>query len=131
MSLPGRFAQGHEVKRILLVDDEADIVEACTAVLEFEGYSVSSVSDPRQALESARHDRPDLVVLDWVMPWLDGGAVLSQLRADGATSAIPVLVISALSDAAARARAAHADGLLAKPFDADQLTETVAALLDR
>jgi DNA-binding response OmpR family regulator len=117
--------------RILIVDDEVDLVEACTLALEGEGHAVSSVTDARQALDTARHEHPDLVMLDWLMPGCDGGTVLAQLRADDGIASTPVLVISALPDGAARASAAGADAFLGKPFDADQLNAELAVLLRR
>jgi DNA-binding response OmpR family regulator len=117
------------LSRILIVDDEVDLVEACTMALEREGHAVDATTDARQALASARRARPDLVMLDWIMPGADGGAVLSQLRADATTAHTPVLVVSALPDGDTRARSAGADAFLAKPFDADQLRDTVSAVL--
>jgi two-component system alkaline phosphatase synthesis response regulator PhoP len=116
--------------RILIIDDEPDLVEACTTALEGAGYAVSGVTQPEEAIDTARHERPDLVILDWVMPRRDGGAILAELHADEATAATPVLVMSALADGAARARSADADGFLAKPFDIDQLLEQVASLVE-
>ncbi len=115
--------------RILIVDDEVDLVEACTMALEREGYSVDGTTNPGEALASARRSPPDLVMLDWIMPGGDGGAVLSQLRADATTAHTPVLVVSALPDGDTRARSAGADAFLAKPFDADQLRDSVSAVL--
>jgi len=117
------------VARILVVDDEPDLVEACTLALEDAGYAVATVTQPKDALARARQDRPDLVVLDWVMPGCDGGVVLAQLRADQNTAATPVLVISALADGAPRARSADANGFLAKPFDAEQLVHEIGVML--
>jgi DNA-binding response OmpR family regulator len=115
--------------RILIIDDEVDLVEACTMALQIAGHAVGAVTDARQALDAARRQHPDLVLLDWVMPGVDGGVVLAQLRADRATARTPVLVISALPDGASRARAAGADGFLAKPFDADELCAKLTSVL--
>jgi CheY-like chemotaxis protein len=117
------------VPHILLVDDEPDLVEVCTMVLEELGHTVAGVERGQQALEAARRRVPALVVLDWVMPGCDGGAVLAALRTDRITASVPVLAISALADGAARARAAGATAFLAKPFDAEQLTAAVTAVL--
>jgi DNA-binding response OmpR family regulator len=119
------------VARILIVDDEPDLVAACTMALEAEGHSVASVTNGRQALPTAEVHHPDLVMLDWVMPGCDGGAVLAQLRASLSMAAVRVMVMSALPDGAARARAAGADAFLAKPFDGDELAREVATLLVR
>jgi DNA-binding response OmpR family regulator len=119
------------VARILIVDDEADLVEVCTMALEAQGHSVSGITEPQLAVESAKREQPELVVLDWVMPGCDGGAVLAKLHADRVTARTPVVVMSALPDGAARARAAGADAFLPKPFDADQLAHAVATILKR
>jgi two-component system chemotaxis response regulator CheY len=113
----------------LIVDDEVDLAAACSMVLEWRGHSVESVTAGRTAPEVARRRKPDLVVLDWIMPDIDGGTVLALLRADPATADVPVLMISALADGAVRAREAGADGFLAKPFDADQFLERVESML--
>jgi DNA-binding response OmpR family regulator len=115
--------------RILIVDDEVDLVDACSDALADRGHSVVTVTDGRHALATARQEPPDLVMLDWVMPGLDGGVVLGQLRNDSSIAGTPVLVISALPDGARRARAAGADDFLAKPFDVDELAEKVTSLL--
>jgi DNA-binding response OmpR family regulator len=117
------------VARILIIDDEVDLVEACTAALEHAGHAVHGVTRPGEALKTARAQRPDLVVLDWVMPGCDGGVVMTQLRAAEETAATRVLVISALADGLTRARSAGADAFLAKPFDVDQLLDKVASAL--
>jgi CheY-like chemotaxis protein len=117
------------VARILIVDDESDLVDASTMALEAEGHAVHAVTGGELALDSARQAHPELVLLDWVMPGCDGGAVLAQLRGDGTTACIPVLVMSALPDGAARARAAGANAFLRKPFDAEELAQAVATTL--
>jgi two-component system response regulator MprA len=119
------------VARILIVDDEADLVEVCTMALEAKGHSVAGITQPKLALVSAKREQPEVVVLDWVMPGCDGGAVLAMLRADCVTATTPVVLMSALPDGAARAHAAGADAFLPKPFDADQLAHIVAQVLRR
>jgi DNA-binding response OmpR family regulator len=117
------------VTRIFIIDDEEELVDACTIVLQHQGHEVASVTDAKQALAAVKRHKPDLVILDWVMPGVDGGVVLAQLRADQSTARTPVLVMSALPDGAARATAAGADGFLAKPFDGDELSHKLTSML--
>ncbi len=116
-------------RRVLVVDDSAPIRELLAVNLELEGFEVRCAADGRAGLELARAWRPDVVTLDVVMPDLDGLAVLTELRADGATCAIPVLMLTGRAQPADRdrAEALGADGYLAKPFEPAEL---VAAVLD-
>lgn len=114
---------------ILLVNDEADLVEICEMVLEDVGYDVDALTDGNAAFDLARRTRPDLIVLDWIMRQSSGDQVLRQLRTEPATAKIPVLMISASHDGEIMARAFGADGFLRKPFNADQLIRSVQRLL--
>ena len=82
-------------KRILVADDEGDIVELVAYNLEGEGFSVLKAHDGRKAWEMVRMEKPDLVILDLMMPELDGFSVLDQLKARPETAHIPVIVASA------------------------------------
>ncbi|MEP2775796.1 MAG: response regulator [Luteolibacter sp.] len=82
--------------KILLIDDEVDFTELLAENLEESGYEVSKVNDPTKALAQAREFRPDICVIDLVMPRMDGGDVVSALRADPELSKMPVLMLTAL-----------------------------------
>lgn len=112
-------------QRVLLIDDDDDMRDVLECVLKDEGYYVAVLDGGAGALDSVRAQRPQLVVLDVVMPEVDGVQVLSQLRAVGYT--MPVLLITGmpLSDP----RFDGADALLAKPFDLDDLIGTVRRLI--
>ncbi len=84
--------------RILVVDDEPDIARLVKHYLEPEGYAVTLAPDGPSALESARRDRPDLILLDLFMPEMDGYTVIQQLRTNPATASIPVIVMSVLAN---------------------------------
>jgi two-component system response regulator MprA len=114
---------------VLVVDDEPDILLLHRLNLEAAGHTVVLAADGMTALERIAEHHPDCVVLDVMMPVLDGWGVLEQLRTvDGSP---PVLVVSAKSSPAdvGRARELGAADFLAKPFDGDELVERVEALL--
>ncbi len=120
---------GDATGRILVVDDEVDLAESVECLLQSRGYQVELASDGRIALDKIQVSQPDLVVLDYEMPEIDGLEVLATLREDATTAKIPVLFTTAsqisLNDAA------KADGFLAKPFPESLLYEMVERLIDR
>jgi DNA-binding response OmpR family regulator len=122
-----------EEGRILLVDDERDLVWAIRHNLSDEGYEVFEAYDGIDALEIARRHRPDLVVLDVVMPRMDGFTVCEHLRRDVTLASVPILFLTARSAVEDRIRGLEegADDYLAKPFDLRELRARVKALLRR
>ena len=119
-------------RRILIIDDEDDIREVAQVSLELVGhYEVLTAAGGREGLECARSERPDAILLDVMMPGLDGPSRLVELRADPATRDIPVVFVTAKNQAAKRERLTRlgADGALAKPFDPLKLASDVAATL--
>ena len=115
--------------RILVVDDEPDILLLHRLNLEAAGHDVLLAADGQKALQRIDEDRPELVVLDVMMPVLDGWGVLEQLQLREHPP--PVLIVSAKSaqEDVDRALAAGAAGYLSKPFNADQLLANVTRLL--
>ncbi len=115
--------------RLLLVEDEAFIRELVATLCHEQGVEVCAVADGRAAVRAAREQPPDLVLLDIVLPLLDGISVCRLLKSDPATKGVPVYMLSARVRDADRdqARKAGADGYLEKPFRAAALY----ALLDR
>lgn len=110
------------VRRILVVDDDPDVRGMVKLVLETEGYDVDVAEDGFAALRAVEATSPDCVVLDIMMPGMDGHAVLSRIRA-GARGDLPVVMLTAAADddQAWRAWTEGVDYFLAKPFDADEL----------
>ena len=121
-------------QRILVTDDVEEIVTVWKVNLEAEGYEVQGTTDSREALEWARTWPPDLITTDILKPVWDGLELIQRLKADPATQAIPVLVISAWGGESLnrpKVLAAGAAAVLAKPVDPEELVETVRNLLKR
>ena len=115
--------------RVLVADDNADMREYLTNLLEASGYEVSAVTDGQQALEAVRSRVPDLVISDVMMPGLDGLQLLAALRNDPRSAALPVLLLSARAgqEASIEGLLAGADDYLVKPFAAAELLARVRA----
>jgi DNA-binding response OmpR family regulator len=119
--------------RVLIADDEPAIRDVLALLLETEGFETQAVANGREACVAARTVRPDLLLLDVMMPVQDGLSALRELKADPATSGIPVLMISALSTTGdlLAAEEAGAAGYLAKPFRSGDLVDRIDAVLGR
>jgi two-component system phosphate regulon response regulator PhoB len=116
---------------IVILDDEPDLVEACQMILEASGHRVEPLSVSKGALPVLRRVRPDLLLVDLIMPDVDGGEVVAALRLDEEVRGTPVLMMSAMIDGAHRAEELGADAYLAKPFSADQLLAALSLVLAR
>lgn len=117
-------------ERILLIEDEARIAQFVERGLIYEGYRVSVARDGHTGLMIARDNPPDLVILDWMLPGLDGLEVCRRLRA---ASEVPILMLTAKDDIKDRVTGldAGADDYLVKPFSVDELMARVRALFRR
>jgi two-component system response regulator MprA len=120
------------VPRVLVVDDDERIAASLRRALVYEGYSVSLAGDGQAALNMLRDDPPDLLILDLMLPGVDGLEVCRRLRAD-TTSSVPVLMLTARDTTADRVRGLDvgADDYLVKPFAHEELLARVRALLRR
>jgi CheY-like chemotaxis protein len=127
----GRPAE--EAPLVLLVDDERAIRTICRVNLEGDGLAVSEASDGAEALDEVRRERPSLVLLDVMMPSVDGWTVAEELAADDETRDIPVVFLSARAAREDRLRAQElgAVGYVVKPFDPVELAGTVRDVLER
>ena len=112
-------------KKILVVDDDEGIVEVVQIVLEGEGYQVHTSMDGER-LKHLGQDEPDLILLDVLLSGIDGRDICRSLKSNEATRHIPVIMLSAHSDASKVADSGGADGFLEKPFDVDVLIDIVA-----
>ncbi|QIK71732.1 response regulator transcription factor [Propioniciclava coleopterorum] len=117
--------------RLLLVDDDEAITGGLAPLLSREGFAVTVAADGAAALDRLAAGGTDIVVLDVMMPGLDGREVLRRVRASG--SAVPVVLLTSVGEASERARALDegADDYLNKPFDAGELVSRVRAVLRR
>mgnify|MGYP006289017065 CR=1 FL=1 len=118
--------------RILVVDDDDDVRRlAVLSLSKIGGHEVTDVSSGAACLEALQTQRPDLVILDVMMPVLDGPSTLAEIRGDGRTHDIPVVFLTAgvAEDDVERLRALPIAGVLRKPFDPMSLPADVAALL--
>ncbi|MDP2478966.1 MAG: response regulator transcription factor [Candidatus Palauibacterales bacterium] len=120
-------------ERILVVDDEPDILSLLVYQLSREGYRISTAVDGPGAVSTALADRPDLIVLDLMLPGVDGYEVLRTLREDERTSEIPVLLLTARQEEEDRIHGFErgADDYVTKPFSPKELVLRVRALLRR
>jgi CheY-like chemotaxis protein len=123
---------------ILIVDDDPDILEGITAVLETQDYRLATARDGLECLDKIRKETPDLVILDMLMPRMDGFAVIKELRADTEYSGLPVIVLTTVIEDAAYRRYELETGLsmdvadfIEKPAPPAELLRRVSAIVDQ
>jgi two-component system alkaline phosphatase synthesis response regulator PhoP/two-component system response regulator VicR len=119
-------------KKILVVDDERHIVRLVQVNLERAGYQVVAAFDGKEALKKVSSEKPDLVVLDVMMPYMDGFQVLKQMKADAASKDIPVIMLTAKAQDADvfRGWASGVDMYLTKPFNPLELMTFVKRIFE-
>ena len=122
-----------EPTTILVIEDEERIRTVLKYNLELDGFEVYLAEDGQAGLELASEKRPDLILLDWMMPGLDGLQVLSELKNDERTKGIPVFMLTAKSMMAEVGRALYegADDYITKPFDVVELGQILKDKLER
>lgn len=120
-------------ERILVVDDDPDILQFVQMNLELDGFRVDTADGGRSALEQAAMNPPDLMLLDIMMPEIDGLTVLKRMRSDPPTASIPVIILTARSLAEDRVKGLDlgADDYITKPFDLEELVARVRTVLRR
>jgi len=114
---------------ILVIDDDPAILDLITQVLLEEGYEFLAVNNGQTAVDLARKLRPHLILLDLMMPQMNGWQVTAVLKADPQTRAIPILLLSARRDMARTANELGVTAYLEKPFDLDDLLSRVQRIL--
>jgi len=125
--------KGNVATRVLVIDDEPPIRLLCRVNLEAEGMEVLEAGDGPSGLETARSEQPDVVLLDVMMPGLDGWRVAEELLDDERTSAIPIVFLTARAELRDRARGIDLGGVdyVTKPFNPVELAPLVRELLAR
>ena len=118
--------------KVLLAEDEPDVQLIARLSLKKAGFTVVTVGSGVEVLDRVAEERPDVILLDWMMPDMDGYQTCKRLKADPATAAIPVIFLTARVQEAevARAMALGAVGCIGKPFDALALGRQVLDLLE-
>jgi DNA-binding response OmpR family regulator len=119
--------------RVLVIDDEAPIRLLCRVNLEAAGIEVSEAEDGKSGLETARAERPDVILLDVMMPGMDGWQVFDQLLQDESTSKIPIVFLTARAELRDQARGLELGGVdyVTKPFNPLNLAPLIEDLLER
>lgn len=120
-----------KTKTILIIEDEADIQNFISRVLELEGYNVLRAGDGRTGLSLLRGNGVDLVLLDLRLPGTDGWSVLREIKRDPSLGAVPVIVLTAIAEAIQRKKTLRmgATKYLVKPLSAGDLMQTIAEVL--
>lgn len=124
-------------KYVLIVDDDPDLVETVAMMLEEKDYEVGKAYDGVEGEEAIKARRPDLVVLDVMMPRKDGYKLCAELKADSATRDIPVILLTAVAEAVTTTTYSHHDGAsteaddyIPKPVDSKTLVETIESFFE-
>jgi CheY-like chemotaxis protein len=122
---------GPAKKTILIVDDEFGILEVLESILDDAGFKVVSAVNGQDALTRLKKTVPDLVIVDFMMPILDGAGVIRAMRASKKLRAVPVILASALPETTISERCNGYQSFLRKPFKIERLMEEISRLLDR
>jgi CheY-like chemotaxis protein len=113
------------VRTILVVDDEFGVVEVLVAALEDEGYRVVAAANGRHGLQLIAEHRPDLVLVDYMMPLMNGVDMVAAMRKEEASRSIPVIFMSSVHEAQVRETVGEYAGFLRKPFRSSTLVDLV------
>jgi len=118
-------------KKILVVDDEKDLVETMTLRLQASGYEVIPAYDGQEGLEKAKKDKPDLIILDLMLPKMDGYRVCGLLKADSRYSKIPIILFTARAQESDKKMGEEVggDAYITKPFDPPTLLAKIKELI--
>lgn len=120
-----REVTGVAPKDVLIVEDESYLCELIADVLQAEGHHTRTAANGREALDALQSYTPDLILLDLMMPIMDGWEVIGALRTNPELANIPVVIITAIYDLKRTQQETGAKAVLTKPFDIDQLAEVV------
>jgi DNA-binding response OmpR family regulator len=118
-------------KKVLIVEDDPDIRKVLSMRLEINGFSVVEAEDGQQGLDMVKSKKPELIIMDLMMPKMDGFETCRMIRFDDEIKDIPIIVLSALNEESERKKAfeAGADAYFIKPFDLDLLLNKIKDLI--
>ena len=118
--------------KVMVVDDDPDVRDLCRVVLTHEGYQVLEAADAQSGISLAQQEQPDLVLLDWMMPDVDGMDALVALKHDTRTRRIPVVMLTALDGLPQINMASYngADGYVPKPFEIEDLLSLIRRFME-
>jgi two-component system response regulator VicR len=120
------------MKIVVCVEDEPEMIMLIKAILNRKGYDVMGAANGREGLETIERVKPDLVLLDLMMPGMDGWEVYQKLKANEATQAIPVIIVTAKAQSIDKMLGLHiakVDDYIAKPFSPQELVESIEKVL--
>jgi DNA-binding response OmpR family regulator len=130
MTLEGRMIDTK--KQVIYIEDEQEMIDLVRLILSRKGIEVKGANGGREGLDMIRQEPPDLVLLDLMMPDMDGWDVYQQIKADDATAGIPVIVITAKAQSIDKVLGLHiakVDDYISKPFSPQELVESVDLVL--
>ncbi|GAA4095066.1 response regulator [Mucilaginibacter panaciglaebae] len=116
-------------KRVLVVDDDNDILDIMEEILTYEGYGVSSLDDTDDIFSEINRNRPDLIILDYILKGINGGEICHQIKTNPNTSDIPVILISAYPRVFGSLSNYGCNAFIAKPFDLNDITGRITELI--
>jgi len=122
------------VKTIIYIEDDSEMIDLVTLILKPKGFDVKGANDGHEGLIMIAHEKPDVVLLDLMMPDMDGWEVYHQLKANEATSHTPVIIITAKSQAIDQVLGlyiAMVDDYISKPFHPQQLVDSIQKVIAR
>jgi DNA-binding response OmpR family regulator len=121
-----------KIRRILCIEDEPEMIDLIRLILSRKGFEVLGASGGEDGIYKVRREKPDLVLLDLMMPFVDGWEVYQQMKADEATKNIPVIVVTAKAQSIDKVLGLHiakVDDYIAKPFSPKDLINSVERVL--
>lgn len=122
----------HNNTKILYIEDDLEMIDLVTLILGRRGYTVKGANSGREGLDLACHEKPQVILLDLMMPEMDGWDVYHQLKANPTTQDIPVIIITAKSQAIDRVLGLHiakVDDYISKPFRPQELLDSINNIL--
>ncbi len=122
------------IKRVVCVEDEPEMIDLIRLILSRIGFEVIGADGGKEGLETIRENKPDLILLDLMMPDMDGWEVYQQIKADKSTSEIPVIVVTAKAQSIDKVLGLHiakVDDYISKPFSPQELLDSVERVLNR